>query len=561
MKKQISAILSLAITAGSLSLFPAAAADALLHADFESGLDGWGARGTASVAQITGTAASGTGAASVTERAESWCGIGLSLDPSIFKPGSAYSFSASVSQKASPMAVHFKLSLQYSTDSGGGFPFGGSETYDCIAECDAASGMWTKLSNPSYTIPADAKNPVLYIETADSKADFFVDEIVIAEEGGSVSTFSIGDADHSGSTDRKDVSALLNYLLTKSSDGIYADTADLDSSYSLTASDLTLLKRQLSAPKPLTTTAPPADPVTVTTTAGSTPDSGDHADPKEYMAMIRTNMTANVPQNVLQGDRGTLTKFSYYSKKAGIEKHANVWLPAGYSADKQYNVLYMNHGVFGNEDSMISGWGIREMASNMIESGEAEPFIIIFPQMYTSPKGESAGFGITQEAMDEYDDFLYDLTESLMPYVQEHWSVMTGKEHTAIAGFSMGGRESLYIGIQRPDLFGYVAASSPAPGIVPGKDMYLNHAGSYIPGTNQRMTDGDFKIADDKLPYLLMIAGGTADSVVGTFPEQYHNLFTQNGTEHIWTSVPGAGHDSVVGTPLFYNFYRALFKA
>ncbi|HAM69704.1 MAG TPA: hypothetical protein DCP68_08855, partial [Ruminococcus sp.] len=246
MKKQISAILSLAIAAGSLSLFPAAAADTLLHADFESGLDGWAARGTAKVAQITGTAASGTGAASVTERSESWCGIGLSLDTSVFKPGSAYSFSVSVSQKASPMAVHFKLSLQYSTDSGGGFPFGGSETYDCIAEGDAASGMWTKLSNPSYTIPANAKNPVLYIETEDSKADFFADEIIIAEEGGAVSTFSIGDADHSGSTDRKDVSALLNYLLTKSPDGVYADTADLDSSNALTASDLTLLKRQLS---------------------------------------------------------------------------------------------------------------------------------------------------------------------------------------------------------------------------------------------------------------------------------------------------------------------------
>ncbi len=124
----------------------------------------------------------------------------------------------------------------------------------------------------------------------------------------------------------------------------------------------------------------------------------------------------------------------------------------------------------------------------------------------------------------------------------------------------MGGRESLYIGISRPDLFGYVCASSPAPGIVPAQD-FMTHSGSFLYGTNRRMTNSDFKIPDDKLPYLLMIAGGTNDSVVGTFPKEYHQLFTTNGTTHIWTEVPGGGHDGSVGIPLFYNFFRAVFKA
>ena len=59
----------------------------------------------------------------------------------------------------------------------------------------------------------------------------------------------------------------------------------------------------------------------------------------------------------------------------------------------------------------------------------------------------------------------------------------------------------------------------------------------------------------------LMIAGGTADTMVGDFPEQYHKLFERNQTDHIWISVPGGGHDGGVGAPLFYNFIRALFKA
>lgn len=211
----------------------------------------------------------------------------------------------------------------------------------------------------------------------------------------------------------------------------------------------------------------------------------------------------------------------------------------------------MNHGVMGSEDDLVSGWSIREMASNLIKKGEVKPFIIVFTQMYTDPNSASAG-GITQEAMDHYDDFLYDLTESLMPYMSEHYSVAEGRDNTAIAGFSMGGRESLYIGLKAADKIGYVCASSPAPGIVPAQDMFLNHRGS--------MTENEFKFSEPYIPYLLMIGGGTNDSVVGTFPKQYHELFDKNGTDNIWFEVPGAGHDASVGTPLFYNFFRNLFK-
>lgn len=56
-------------------------------------------------------------------------------------------------------------------------------------------------------------------------------------------------------------------------------------------------------------------------------------------------------------------------------------------------------------------------------------------------------------------------------------------------------------------------------------------------------------------------AYGDTDGMVGTFPEQYHDLFTKNNTDHIWISVLGGGHDGTVGIPLFYNFIRALFKA
>ena len=561
MKKTLSALLSIVIAAGSLSMPSVIAADALLKSDFESGTDGWTAHGTASVEQTTVSAASGTGALAVTNRQSGWCGAEHALDTSVIQPGKSYSFSASVMQKETPLGVHFKLTVSYSNGGGGMFA---QPEYGHIAEGDAAAGYWTELKNASFEIPAGATNPVLFIETEDSSADFYLDSVIIAEAGAVTEDFALGDANHSGSVDTKDAGALMDFLLTKKADGVFLDTSDFDGDGVLTAKDLTLLKAQLKNPPVVkTTTATTTVTTTTETTASSQQtDVGEHAKPKEYMAKVRSDMATDVPGNVKANNTGSMKKIYYHSNKANRDKPANVWVPKGYDTSKKYCVLYMNHGVMGNEDNMTKDWGVTEMASYFIDSGEVPPFIIVFPQMYTDPGAATPGFNFNMEMMDHYDDFFYDLTESLMPYIEKNYSIKTGKENTAIAGFSMGGRESLYCTISAPDKFGYCAAASPAPGIVPASDKFItNHLGSYIPGTNQRMKDGDFKISDDKLPYLLMIAGGTNDSVVGNFPETYHNLFTQNGTDHIWTSVPGADHDNRVGIPLFYNFFRYLFKA
>lgn len=556
MKKCISGMLAAGIAAATVSVFPATAAEELLKTDFESGLDGWSGRGAAQVAVSAEKASGGVQSAAVTGRTDSWNGIARELDSAVFQSGKTYSFSVMVTQSATPMPVHFKLSLQYST--GGGF--GGNTSYDCIAESDGASGMWTQLSNSAYSIPEGASDLVLYVETEDSTVDFYVDDIIAAAEGSLPDTqpnASRGDVDLNGTVDRRDVDRLLQALQDGKITEASAAAGDLDANHVLDARDLSVLKGLVLNPPAVTTTttsattAPPQTTGQTVTTTAQTPQGSTNA--KEFMAKLRAEMTLNVPDNVKHGDTGTTTHFTYFSQKAQHNKGANIWLPAGYSEDKQYPVLIMNHGIFGNEDSMLTGFSVREMASNMIASGETVPFIIVFPQMYTDPASEAPAGGITQQVTDYYDDFLYDLTESLLPYVKEHYSVAEGRENTAIAGFSMGGRETLYIALMRPDLFGYACASSPAPGVVPAVDMFLNHRGS--------MSESEFRFSDDDLPYLLMIGGGTNDGVVGTFPKEYHELFEKNGTDHIWMEVQGGGHDGSVGTPLFYNFFRYVFKA
>ena len=337
-----------------------------------------------------------------------------------------------------------------------------------------------------------------------------------------------GDLDGNGKLEKNDVTALTDYLLCKSSQ---AERADLDGNSVLNAADLSRLKAAVLNPKPI---------------------EQQHTDPKTYMEQVRSSYTHSIPESAQHAQGGELSHITYFSKKANKQKGANVWLPPGYSESESYPVFYVNHGIQNNEYSMLQGFNILESANALIASGEAVPMIIVFTYMYTNPNKDSCD-GINASEVPFYDAFLDDLTDSLMPYIEEHYSCKTGRENTAIGGFSMGGRESLYIGIMRPDLFGYIAASSPAPGVVPAHDNFMDHVGS--------ISESEFRMSEPYLPYLLMIAGGTADGMVQDFPEQYHKLFERNNTDHIWISVPNGGHDGGVGGPLFYHFIRALFKA
>lgn len=243
---------------------------------------------------------------------------------------------------------------------------------------------------------------------------------------------------------------------------------------------------------------------------------------------------------------------NYYSTTCGRERGVNILLPADYSEDKQYPVFYLLHGIFGNENSFTSDSGnkINEIVSNMSADGYIPQPIIVFPNMYaSSDPAQQPGF--TAEACEPYDNFVNDLVNDLMPYMAENYSILTGRENTWLAGFSMGGRETLYITLCHPELFGYVCAISPAPGMTPAADMYMEH-----PGT---LSEDEVRYDDSAvLPNVLMICCGTRDSVVGKFPLAYHELYEKNGIDHIWYEINGADHDNNAIKSGIYNILKAI---
>lgn len=251
---------------------------------------------------------------------------------------------------------------------------------------------------------------------------------------------------------------------------------------------------------------------------------------------------------------GTVTHFTYESKTIGCERGANILLPADYDESKEYPVLYFLHGIFGDEYSMLGDGSsnIKEIVGNLTADGRIDEIIVVFPNMYaSSDPALQPGFTVEQTA--PYDNFINDLENDLIPYVEANYSVMKDREHRGLIGFSMGGREALFIGVTRSDLFSCIGAIAPAPGVTPGKDWAMEHPG-------QLSEDALVIHQTEFMPKLLMVCCGTKDSVVGKFPLSYHDIMTTNEVEHLWYEVPDADHDFNAIKSGLYNYLLRWFE-
>ena len=275
--------------------------------------------------------------------------------------------------------------------------------------------------------------------------------------------------------------------------------------------------------------------------AAETPTPQEEADKEEAYVLtgeIEERCPAVFSAKRSDVEYGEFTHGVYFSETCGMERGYSILLPADYSEDRKYPVLYLLHGIFGDEYSFSGDPNnrIREIVGNMAADGLIRETIVVCPNMYAATDPDQKP-GFDAEACIPYDNFINDLVNDLMPCIESSYSVLTGRENTYLAGFSMGGRETIFICLKRPELFGYVCAISSAPGLVPTKDKFMSHPG--------QMEESEMCFAEGAVePEAFILCCGTRDSVVGTYPKSYHELFEANGTEHIWYEITGADHDN-----------------
>lgn len=242
---------------------------------------------------------------------------------------------------------------------------------------------------------------------------------------------------------------------------------------------------------------------------------------------------------------GTTVFKTYLSRTTGTFRKVLIVLPPDYTAEKAYPVLYLLHGIGGDH----SEWshGVPEVIiGNLIADGEAPEMIVVMPNVRARKNDAANPSDIySAEHFAAFDNFINDLTGDLMPFIARNYSVAGGRENTAVAGLSMGGREALYIGLTLPETFGYVGAFCPAPGVLP----YHAEGGLFQPE--------DFRATRGLDSYILINAGQT-DGVVGEWPATYAATLTENGTDNTFYVTPG-GHDFTVWKHGLYNFAKRIF--
>lgn len=240
-------------------------------------------------------------------------------------------------------------------------------------------------------------------------------------------------------------------------------------------------------------------------------------------------------------------EITYYSQVTGTWRHALVLLPGNFDEEKNYPVLYLLHGFGGSHRTWINK-NADIIIQNLNYFYDVPEMIVVFPNSELNQEENTDDLPM-DEAVLAYDLTERDLVSSLMPYINSHYPVKTGKENTAIAGNSMGGRNALYTAFTHQELFGYVGAFS-SETVFGGE---FSHEGNMEPLLDEFVIDsekGDFEF--------IMLMVGREDDDCGSVTYDIHENMLKNKVDHLFYDVEG-GHENRVWQNALFNFCRKIF--
>lgn len=170
---------------------------------------------------------------------------------------------------------------------------------------------------------------------------------------------------------------------------------------------------------------------------------------------------------------GTVSHVWYPSAVAGFNRRMTVYTPAGYETNTKtkYPVVYILHGIGGDEDSWLTHGRAAQILDNLIASGKARPMIAVFTNGNISQQAavHQTGNGYIKQTtmLPKTMEGTFETSfQEVVNYIDKNYRTIAKKQSRAICGLSMGGFHSLYISANNPDKFGYVGLFSAAVGVV-----------------------------------------------------------------------------------------------
>ncbi|MEO5891730.1 MAG: alpha/beta hydrolase-fold protein [Ferruginibacter sp.] len=237
---------------------------------------------------------------------------------------------------------------------------------------------------------------------------------------------------------------------------------------------------------------------------------------------------------------GKVDTLTYNSKTVGTKRKTAIYTPPGFSKNKKYPVLYLLHGIGGDEKEWLNGGKPEVILDNLYADGKIEPMIVVMPNGRAMKDDRATGNIFAADKVQAFATFENDLLKDLIPFIEKKYPVIADKEHRALAGLSMGGGQSLNFGLGNLDVFAWVGGFSSAPNTKTPEELVPNPA----------LTKSKLK--------LLWISCGASDGLI-SFSRRLHLYLEKNEFPHIYFIEPGV-HDFKVWKNGLYMFSQLLFK-
>ena len=237
---------------------------------------------------------------------------------------------------------------------------------------------------------------------------------------------------------------------------------------------------------------------------------------------------------------GNIDTITYNSKTVGNKRKALIYTPPGYSKDNKLPVLYLLHGIGGDEKEWFKGGQPQVILDNLYAEKKVEPMIVVMPNGRAMKDDRAGGNIMAAEKVEAFATFEKDLLKDLIPFIEKNYPVIKDREHRAIAGLSMGGGQSLNFGLGNLDKFAWVGGFSSAPNTKKPEEL--------VPDPEN--TRNSLK--------LLWISCGDKDGLI-TYSKRTHDYLILNKVPHIYY-VDHGYHDFNVWKNSLYMFSQLLFK-
>lgn len=224
---------------------------------------------------------------------------------------------------------------------------------------------------------------------------------------------------------------------------------------------------------------------------------------------------------------------SQYMTTEGYEAPFNVILPSDYkTSGKKYPVLYLLHGMFADNNSWQKDGNVVALTQKAIRDGVIDPFIIVCPNAYLSFYVDGLEWPIFKRMPVLYYESFF--VKELQPYIESTYPVMTDREHTAIAGLSMGGYGASYYAFEYPEKYCYCGSFS---GAVDGGDW--TGLTDVIPSVEEIFIANGYNESNYSLLPQYIMDCGLDDNICGPFNTDTEAFLEEVEFPHIYRRYPG----------------------